>query len=474
MLLTMITRRRHYQLPFCYFATVSLVVGRSTAAYYSSTAFVAGQQAASRSSTIGLSASSTATNSAAAAAAAAAACHAPDVDQLPLDLPRRTDVLVALAAVRQAGQVARELQPSSSTSFTNQNNNNNIETIQKWDTSPVTVADFAVQAMVLYHLKEAFKLNANHDSFIAEESSQALDQNDTLAELVTNATTNILYNADLVKRAIDLGKEYELWNDSDNKRPSRVWCLDPIDGTKGFLRGRREGGQYCVALALLEEGIPTIGIMACPNLPSRPDDFNYAWKNDETQENNEGTRGCIFVATKGGGCYQLPFVPGSHPPVPLVVTPNDGSTMATSDARFCIGVERFSDALGQCAGIAKLLHGAEGVTAEGEIINARKFDSMAKYGVLARAGAEFYVRLPKPGYLEWIWDHAAGHVVITEAGGKMTDTNGDEVDFSLGAKMSDKVKGVLASNGGIFHDALVAAFQEQEVERLKQLSDAEQ
>ena len=84
------------------------------------------------------------------------------------------------------------------------------------------------------------------------------------------------------------------------------------------------------------------------------------------------------------------------------------------------------------------------------------------------------MRLPKPGYLEWIWDHAAGHVVITEAGGKMTDTNGDEVDFSLGAKMSDKVKGVLASNGGIFHDALVAAFQEQEVERLKQLSDAEQ
>ena len=63
MLLTMMTRRRHYHLPFCYFATVSLVVGRSTAAYYSSTVFVAGQQAASRSSTIGLSASSTATNS---------------------------------------------------------------------------------------------------------------------------------------------------------------------------------------------------------------------------------------------------------------------------------------------------------------------------------------------------------------------------------------------------------------------------
>ena len=83
--------------------------------------------------------------------------------------------------------------------------------------------------------------------------------------------------------------------------------------------------------------------------------------------------------------------------------------------------------------------------------------------------AELYARLPKPGYLEWIWDHAAGYVVITEAGGRMTDTNGDEIDFSLGAKMSDKVKGVLGSNGGIFHAALVNAFQIQEVARLKKL-----
>ena len=51
----------------------------------------------------------------------------------------------------------------------------------------------------------------------------------------------------------------------------------------------------------------------------------------------------------------------------------------------------------------------------------------------------------------------------------MTDTNGDEIDFSLGAKMSDKVKGVLGSNGGIFHAALVNAFQIQEVARLKKL-----
>ena len=130
-------------------------------------------------------------------------------------------------------------------------------------------------------------------------------------------------------------------------------------------------------------------------------------------------------------------------------------------------MEKFSDALGQAAGMAKVLHGEEGLSADGDIIKARRIDSQAKYGVLARAGAEYYARLPKPGYLEWIWDHAAGNIVITEAGGVMTDTDGDPIDFSLGAKMSDKVKGVLGSNGGIFHKALVEAYHIQEAERTK-------
>jgi 3'-phosphoadenosine 5'-phosphosulfate (PAPS) 3'-phosphatase len=170
-------------------------------------------------------------------------------------------------------------------------------------------------------------------------------------------------------------------------RPPRVWCLDPIDGTKGFLRGKREGGQYCVALALLEDGVPTIGILGCPNLPTNPTDADYAWRDDETAENNQATRGCIFVASKGGGCYQLPFVPGI-PAKRLYVTPNDASTMDPSEGRFCIGVEKFSDALGQCARTAQVLLGDTALNEDGDIANARRIDSQAKYGVLARAGAE--------------------------------------------------------------------------------------
>ena len=104
---------------------------------------------------------------------------------------------------------------------------------------------------------------------------------------------------------------------------------------------------------------------------------------------------------------------------------------------------------------------------DGEIIKERRMDSQAKHGVIARGGAEFYVRLPNPGYVEWIWDHAAGNVVIEEAGGEMTDTLGRPIDFSLGANLSPDVRGVLMSNGGIFHKALVAAFAVQEGKQLQ-------
>jgi hypothetical protein len=130
------------------------------------------------------------------------------------------------------------------------------------------------------------------------------------------------------------------------------------------------------------------------------------------------------------------------------------------------GVEKFSDALGQCRGMAQVIHGDGALNENGEIIRASRIDSQAKHGVLARAGAEFYVRLTSPGYVEWIWDHAAGSVVIEEAGGAMTDVGGNPIDFSLGAQLSAHVTGVLASNGGVFHSALVDAYRKQEESRL--------
>jgi hypothetical protein len=42
----------------------------------------------------------------------------------------------------------------------------------------------------------------------------------------------------------------------------KVWILDPVDGTKGFMRGQ----HFCVALALVDRGKPRLSTMGCPNL----------------------------------------------------------------------------------------------------------------------------------------------------------------------------------------------------------------
>jgi 3'(2'), 5'-bisphosphate nucleotidase len=366
--------------------------------------------------------------------------------ELPLDLPRRDDVLAALTAVRRACQVTATLQPE----VDENDREGTIGTVEKRDLSPVTVADFAVQGLILHFLKDQFP----DDGFIAEEDSKSLQTDDHLCQQVAAAA--FLSRKELLP-AIDLGKSYQQWQ--NKQRPSRVWVLDPIDGTRGFLRGKLSGGQYAIALALIEDGTPVIGILGCPNLPVAVDDENYAWRKDETASSNQDTRGCIFVASRGGGCYQLPLEPNSSNVTARRLHATQESARFTKDARFCIGVERYSDALGQCAGMAKHMHGKDrALNNAGEIIQARRMDSQAKHGVIARGGAELYVRLPKPGYIEWIWDHAAGNVVIEEAGGTMTDVTGRPIDFSLGGQLSPDVRGVLMSAGGAFHKALVEAF----------------
>lgn len=70
-----------------------------------------------------------------------------------------------------------------------------------------------------------------------------------------------------------------------------MWTLDPIDGTKGFLRG----GQYAVGLALIVDSVVQFGVMGCPNLPVSSTD-------------PEGEKGCIFVATRGQGLEQVHFL----------------------------------------------------------------------------------------------------------------------------------------------------------------------
>ena len=103
------------------------------------------------------------------------------------------------------------------------------------------------------------------------------------------------------------------------------------------------------------------------------------------------------------------------------------------------------------ADLAIYHHRALGITRE-----SMRMDSQAKYAAVASGAAEMYLRLPtRADYVERIWDHAAGALIVTEAGGRVTDIDGAMLDFSRGRGL-ERNRGVIASNG-LFHDQIVAA-----------------
>jgi 3'(2'), 5'-bisphosphate nucleotidase len=293
------------------------------------------------------------------------------------------------------------------------------ESILKGDRSPVTIADFGSQAIICKLIKDKFP----NDVIVAEEDSTELRHpgRSKILEQVTRYVGSLIPEASPEKVCS--------WIDySSHTLQKRFWTLDPIDGTKGFLRGE----QYAIAFALMEEGIVKFGLMACPNL--------YVDK-DQPQ----GKRGCLFLAMKGKGSIQMDLQGGNKQPLSV------SKTEAPSDALFTESVEPdhadhlLHQRLAQKLNIAK---------------PSLRMDSQAKYGIVARGEATLYLRVPspsEPGYKENIWDHAAGSIIAEEAGGKVTDTLGNPLDFSSGIKMK-KNHGILVTNG-ILHDVVLNALK---------------
>ena len=117
-----------------------------------------------------------------------------------------------------------------------------VSSLTKGDKSPVTVADFTAQAVIGRILSQAFP----EVPLVAEEISTALrapDGANILAQ-VTGYVSRLIPEADEASVCE--------WIDYGGAEPGKqFWVLDPIDGTKGFLRG----DQYAVALALVEDSL---------------------------------------------------------------------------------------------------------------------------------------------------------------------------------------------------------------------------
>ncbi|XP_008227630.1 PREDICTED: SAL1 phosphatase-like [Prunus mume] len=314
----------------------------------------------------------------------------------------------------------------------------------KSDKSPVTVADYGSQALVSLVLErelpsESFSLVAEEDSGdlrgnSGQETLQRIRTlvNDTLANNEYSSVSNL--TTDDVLRAIDNGK-------SEGGSRGQHWVLDPIDGTKGFLRG----DQYAIALALLDEGKVVLGVLACPNLP-------LTSISGENQQSSQDKVGCLFFATVGTGTYMQPLDGSSLLKVHVSATENP------EEASFFESFEAAHSLHDLSSTIAKKL----GVKAP-----PVRIDSQAKYGALSRGDGAIYLRFPHKGYREKIWDHAAGCIVVTEAGGVVADAAGNPLDFSKG-KYLDLETGIIVTNQKLM-PLLLKAVKESLEERASSL-----
>ena len=315
----------------------------------------------------------------------------------------------ALRSVAHSCRVARSAQQALE----------QVRQITKDDRSPVTVADFAVQAIVALDLFE----DDPNTLIVGEERADALRQDDQAA--VRDA---VLEAVRTVRPGIGVDEVLEAIDRCDHDgRGDAYWALDPIDGTKGFLRGQ----QYAVALGRIEEGRVVMGVMGCPNLPS-----DRARPLDEADP-----PGCIYAGVLDCGSGEL------HAEAP------DGSAMPIEAAtyregqpiRVCESVEAAHskhddvERIVQAIGIGK---------------SPVRLDSQCKYAVVARGQADAYLRLPtRKDYVEKIWDHAAGSLIASEAGAVVTDVTGAPLDFTRGRRLESN-RGIVCAAPGL-HERVI-------------------
>jgi 3'(2'), 5'-bisphosphate nucleotidase len=182
----------------------------------------------------------------------------------------------------------------------------------------------------------------------------------------------------------------------------RVWVVDPIDGTRGFAR---KTGQFSVMIGLLVEGRPRLGVVLEP-VPRR-----------------------VTYAGQGGGCWCRV---GDGEPVRCRVS-GRGSPAE------CVLVQSWSKPGRESAPVAAVRPARVVETYSGGV----------KLAMVARGEADVY-----PNTYEAFadWDICAGHVLVTEAGGRVTDLGGGPIAYQA-ADFSQR-KGLLATNG-LLHDEVL-------------------
>ena len=223
-----------------------------------------------------------------------------------------------------------------------------------------------------------------------------------------------LTQADLVadkilrERLLPLGHAWlseETADDGSRSDAETVWIIDPIDGTKDFVQ---KTGEFSIMAGLVKNGEPVLGAVCVPA------------KNE------------LIWAVKGEGAFVEPISGGEARRL-AVRTETDPKNMKMIVSRNHLSEEskRF----------AKELEVGEFVPIGSVGLKACE---------VARGDADLYTNtgLGK----SWEWDACAGDIILSEAGGTMTDLDGNPMSYNK--DVPKNMRGIIASSGTIHEKAV--------------------
>ncbi|KAI0602950.1 hypothetical protein F4775DRAFT_598125 [Biscogniauxia sp. FL1348] len=356
-----------------------------------------------------------------------------------MDSPYAREIRVAIGAIQAAARISQSVLAADDKGV-----------VEKDDLSPVTVADFAIQALLTSTMHAAFP----GDQFVGEESAGSLRANPALLERVwgllqqhaSSSSCQVPASPEQMCEMID-------WCGTGTPTGSsgRVWVFDPIDGTKTFVQRR----AYAINVALLEAGRQAVGVVGCPTLP-----VDVAAPADNDTRDPTG-RGLVAFAARGHGAYVRPLLLVDEDSVVVRKIPAHAGT-GTGMGTGMGGLRAVSCYDSSLTG--------SGVDAAHAAVHARL--GMAGAG----AGCDFlawvlrwvslglgiadvtvwvYRRRERAGK---VWDHAGAMLLFEEAGGKITDVDGRDIDLAAGRTMTANHGFVAAPRA--LHAAVLRTVQE--------------
>jgi 3'(2'), 5'-bisphosphate nucleotidase len=297
-----------------------------------------------------------------------------------------------LRAARQAAQLCVLVQQA------------HLSRYEKVGHEPVTIADYGSQAIIARAISQYFP----EDGIMAEESGAQFIEllDDTQRALIVELIGRIIgqtVTVDQVRGWLDHNAGLET---------PRIWVIDPIDGTKGFLAGR----HYVNAVGIMDNRQPVGGILAAPAYPR-----------------SRFPNGALLHAFRDSAFIEPLDNPNAR--VRMFVSQQADFSLF----RALESVEKGHSGLARLARVRAIAGISDSLVEQA--------DSMEKYGRVAAGDAELYMRLPRMGSTRPhnIWDHAPGVAILQAAGGTATDVDGTPLDFSTGKVLNNY--GIIASNG---------------------------